>query len=145
MKMRYCAMFSAIVLALLLSSAQACHKENPAQAINTKSQSKPASASLWRVDDGGRPKAINLIQPKYTPEARSKKVEGTIYVEVTIDENGNVIKAQLVRGLKPDYGLNDACIKALLASTFSAAVFDGQKVKSSVTYPFTFKLDDPHR
>src|SRR5688572_32827123 len=38
-------------------------------------------------------KAVSLPRPEYPAEARAAGLEGVVYVEVTIDEEGNVISA----------------------------------------------------
>ncbi|NJM54049.1 MAG: TonB family protein [Blastocatellia bacterium] len=43
-------------------------------------------------------KAINTVRPQYPPAALAAGVAGTVNVQVTIDENGNVISAKAVNG-----------------------------------------------
>src|SRR5678816_1571975 len=43
-------------------------------------------------------KAISLPKPAYPPIARAAHASGTVVVQVTIDENGNVISARAVSG-----------------------------------------------
>jgi len=43
-------------------------------------------------------KAISLPKPAYPPIARQAHASGTVVVQVTIDENGNVISARAVSG-----------------------------------------------
>jgi TonB family protein len=93
---------------------------------------------LWQVDV--KPKEIKKVQVQYTPMARANKVAGTVYVEVTIDETGRVTDARVVRGLNPDYGLNDACVKAAQQTTYTPAIKDGVPVKTLMTYPVIFKI-----
>src|SRR5262245_55279736 len=42
--------------------------------------------------------AIRRVEPAYPPLAKAAKVSGTIVVEVTIDESGNVIAAHAISG-----------------------------------------------
>src|SRR4030095_5127689 len=43
-------------------------------------------------------KAISLPRPNYPPIARQAHASGTVVVQVTIDENGNVISARAISG-----------------------------------------------
>ena len=93
---------------------------------------------LWAVDV--KPRPIHPVQAEYTSLARANRVEGTIYVEAQIDETGRVTSAQVVRGPKPDYGLDEECVKAALKSRYSPAIKDGVPVKTAITYPVVFKI-----
>lgn len=95
---------------------------------------------LPELEEGERPKLLKKIDAVYTSLARQNKVEGTFYVQMTVDENGKVINAEVLRGPSPDYGLKEECIKAALKWEFSPAIKNGVPVKTSVTYPFVFKI-----
>ena len=43
-------------------------------------------------------KATNLVKPPYPAAARAVRAEGAVNVQVTIDEEGNVISASAVSG-----------------------------------------------
>ena len=43
-------------------------------------------------------KAINLVQPKYSPEAKKTGFSGQVYVKVMIDEEGAVTSASYISG-----------------------------------------------
>ncbi|MEW5764381.1 MAG: TonB family protein, partial [Acidobacteriota bacterium] len=96
---------------------------------------------LWAVDV--KPRETKKVPVAYTPMARQNKVQGTVYVEVSISETGDVTAAKVVRGLTPDYGLNDACVQAALQTKYSPAIKDGVPVKTTLTYPVVFKIQSP--
>jgi TonB family protein len=80
-------------------------------------------------------KAINLVKPTYPPIARAANASGAVNVQVTIDEQGNVISAQAVSGhplLRP------SAVSAARASTFRPTMLSGQPVKVTgvITYNF---------
>jgi TonB family protein len=102
-------------------------------------KTKPGDfVALWAVDV--RPREIKKVNVKYTVLARRYKVEGTVFVEVNIDETGKVTTAKIVKGLSPDYGLNEACLKAALQGKYTPAIKDGVPVKTTLTYPVVFKI-----
>lgn len=81
-------------------------------------------------------KAVNLVKPPYPPAAKAVRASGAVNVQVTIDENGNVISASAVSGHAL---LKAAAEQAARASKFSPTLLSGQKVKVTgvIVYNFT--------
>lgn len=88
---------------------------------------------LWNVDV--KPKQLNEFHVEPTPGVRLNHPTGSIVVEVLIDETGKVASATVVKGLKPDYGMNAACQEAALRLKYSPALKDGVPVKTKMTIP----------
>ena len=65
-------------------------------------------------------------EPKFTDEARQAGTEGTVVLEVTIDEKGRARDIKVVSGLP--HGLTEAAIAALKACRFSPGERDGKPV-----------------
>lgn len=80
-------------------------------------------------------KAISLPKPGYPPIAKSAHASGTVVVQVTIDENGNVISANAVSGHPL---LRAASVAAARGARFSPTKLSGQPVKVTgvITYNF---------
>lgn len=80
-------------------------------------------------------KAISLPKPTYPPVARAAKASGNVVVQVTVDENGNVISAQAVSGHPL---LQAAAVAAARSAKFSPTKLSGQPVKVTgvITYNF---------
>lgn len=83
---------------------------------------------------------INAIQSKiiYPDEAKIKKVEGKVYVRAFIDENGNVVGTQLMKGIGS--GCDETAMKAIEQTKFKPASQNGTPVKVQVSIPIVFKL-----
>jgi TonB family protein len=81
-------------------------------------------------------KAIDLVKPEYPPAAKAVKASGAVNVQVTIDEEGNVISASAISGHPL---LRAAAVSAARESKFSPTTFEGQKVKviGVIVYNFT--------
>lgn len=81
-------------------------------------------------------KAVNLVKPPYPPAAKAVRASGAVNVQVTIDENGNVISASAVSGHAL---LRQAAESAARSSKFSPTMLSGQKVKVTgvIVYNFT--------
>jgi protein TonB len=80
-------------------------------------------------------KAISLPKPAYPPIARQAHASGTVVVQVTIDENGNVISASAVSGHPL---LRAVAVSAARGARFSPTKLSGQPVKVTgvITYNF---------
>jgi protein TonB len=80
-------------------------------------------------------KAISLPKPSYPPIARQAHAAGTVVVQVTIDENGNVISASAVSGHPL---LRAVAVAAARGARFSPTKLSGQPVKVTgvITYNF---------
>jgi protein TonB len=80
-------------------------------------------------------KAISLPKPNYPPIAKQAHASGTVVVQVTIDENGNVISAHAVSGHPL---LQGVAVAAARGARFSPTKLSGQPVKVTgvITYNF---------
>jgi len=81
-------------------------------------------------------KATNLVKPVYPPAAKAVRASGAVNVQVTINENGDVISASAVSGhplLKP------AAMQAARESKFAPTILAGNPVRVTgvVVYNFT--------
>lgn len=97
---------------------------------------RPEPPKFTRVSGGVLAgKAVKRVQPEYPKMAKDAKIEGSVVVEVTIDERGNVIKARAVSGHPL---LRDAAVSAARQWTFSKTLLAGVPVKVIGTLAFTF-------
>lgn len=76
-----------------------------------------------------KPVAIRRIQPRYPPEALRAGIEGTVVVNALISETGNVIKTEVIKGMKGAFGLDQAAQRAVRQWKFEPATIKGIKVK----------------
>ena len=87
------------------------------------------------------PKPISPIQPEYPQIAKLAGIEGKVYVETLISENGDVIDTKV---MKSDHEtLIGAAVAAIKTTKFSPGVsHENKKVRAWVVIPIAFKLDD---
>jgi TonB family protein len=80
-------------------------------------------------------KAISLPKPTYPPIAKAVRASGTVTVQVTIDESGNVIAARAVSGHPL---LQQSAVQAARQARFSPTMLAGTPVKVTgvITYNF---------
>ncbi len=80
--------------------------------------------------------AIRLITPTYSPMARQSRIVGKVTVEIDLDEEGNVSKANATGGPAM---LRQSAEDAAKRSKFKPTLFNGNpiKAKGTITYSFT--------
>ena len=81
--------------------------------------------------------AIRKVQPPYPPEAKFKRVSGSIFVKIEIDETGAVTDAKIICG---GGILADVSREAALEWRFKPSILNGQPVKVRGILTFNFTL-----
>ena len=85
-------------------------------------------------------KAISLPKPDYPPEARAAGANGTVVVQVTIDEAGNIISARAINGHPL---LQQAAVNAAYGARFSPTMLMGEPVKVTGVITYNFVKQTP--
>lgn len=83
-------------------------------------------------------KAISKPQPAYPPIAKAARAQGTVTVQITVDEEGRVISASAVSGHPL---LQQAAVDAARRARFSPTLLSGQPVKVSGVITYNFVLN----
>jgi TonB family protein len=81
--------------------------------------------------------AIKRVSPSYPEMAKVAEVSGAVVVEITVDEEGNVIAAKALSGHPL---LRDAAVDAARQWQFTPTQLQGELVKVIGTLTFNFKL-----
>ena len=76
--------------------------------------------------------------PVYTDEARNRKLEGEVLLEVMFGANGQLHVIRVVRGL--GHGLDEAAVAAANKIRFKPAMRAGQVIDSTATVHVVFQL-----
>ena len=84
-------------------------------------------------------KAVSLPLPEYPAAAKAVRAAGAVSVQVTIDENGDVIAASTVSGHPL---LRAAAVEAARMAKFSPTLLDGNPVKVSGVLVYNFVAPD---
>jgi protein TonB len=95
----------------------------------------PVPVPVLRPDRPPRP--LRMTRPQYPQEAFTKKVEGTVVVEILIDERGRVARARVVRSVPL---LDAAALVAVRSWVFIPAVHGGRDVATLAFAPITFRI-----
>ncbi len=84
------------------------------------------------------PKVTHRVEPRYSHEARTFGIQGTVLLEVSVDETG---KPQNVSVLSPiGFGLDSRAMEAVKQWSFSPAMSDGKPVAGSTTVEVKFRI-----
>ena len=81
--------------------------------------------------------AVNKPRPMYPPMARQARVAGDVEVDATVDEQGHVEKAEVVKG---NVTPTNAAQMAARNWTFKPFNDDGKPMKVVVRLTFSFSL-----
>jgi len=121
------------LIALLAVPAQA---QKPSTDVHAKGETHRV------VDDppqliGGLEGLAQQIQ--YPASAKEAGVEGRVFVQFVVDERGNVVNEQIIRGVSPE---TDAeALRVVRLARFEPGTQRGEPVKVQFTLPISFKLD----
>jgi TonB family protein len=102
-------------------------------------EEKPQPPKIIRKSGGVlQGSATRRVEPAYPPLAKAAQISGSVVVEVTIDEEGNVFSARAISGHPL---LKDAAVAAARGWTFSPTRLQEVPVKVIGTITFNFNLD----
>jgi TonB family protein len=106
--------------------------------IRTTAENLPKWSTAKIVKSGVvNGKAINLAKPAYPSEAKQALAQGTVHVQVIIDEQGNVIYACAMKS--DHYTLTEAAETAAYRSKFAPTLIDGKPVKITGALIYNFR------
>ncbi len=74
----------------------------------------------------------------YPDEAKKSGVEGRVFIKAYIDEKGNVVKSEVLKGI--GHGCDKSALNAVSKLHFVPAENHGKKVKAQVVIPVMFRL-----
>jgi len=86
------------------------------------------------------PAVIHEVKPDYTPEAKTNRIQGSVWLTVVVDADGTVGSVQVSRSLDAEFGLDDQAVKAAKQWTFNPGTKGGNPVAVQITIEMTFTL-----
>jgi TonB family protein len=97
-------------------------------------------AGVYRVGNGvTAPMLAEKVEPQYTEEARTAKIQGTTVLSVDIDPSGVAMNIQVLRSLEP--GLDQKAIDAVRQWHFQPGTKDGVPVTVRASIEVNFRLN----
>lgn len=101
-------------------------------AAATRPKPRPVEAALVPIEIVSKPK------PAYTEEARSRRLEGEVVLDVLFEATGQPRVLRVVKGL--GYGLDESAVRAAEQIRFRPARRDGQAVDYTARVRMVFQL-----
>lgn len=126
----------ALLLFLMNRPEEATKLEDHSIAVATGGQPNSTSAPI----EGGvlNGKALLKMAPAYPAEAKQQRAQGTVVVQILVNELGRVVSARAISGA---HSLREASENAALRSRFSPTRLDGVPVKVNGTITYNFRLE----
>ncbi len=117
---------------------------DPIRTVDLPSDPKDTDTDYYAFDTP--PSSTKRVMPEYPMESREARVEGKVYVEVTVDIEGRVIRARVIDSetTAPLTRREESLKKALAQWTFEPMKIDGESARSRVEVPILVK-EDPER
>ncbi len=86
------------------------------------------------------PELLQEVRPAYTAEAMRAKVQGSVYLECVVRQDGTTGDCRVTRSLDPTFGLDQEAIRAARQWRFRPGTRLGQPVPVLVTIELSFNL-----
>jgi TonB family protein len=100
-----------------------------------------SGGGVYRLGSGiTPPRVVREVKPQYTAEAMRAKVQGVVWLECVVLEDGTVGDVRVSRPLDPVFGLDQEAIKAARQWRFMPGTRQGTPVPVFVTIELTFTL-----
>ncbi len=132
-------MKTTLLIAFVLIWICGCTSKNQSPAEGPVVKSTQA-VQYSEVDE--MPVPVTTAMPKY-PEVQAKAgIEGTVWVDALVCEDGTVKEAGVKKNSSGSAELGQAALDAVKQYTFKPALKNNKAVAVWVTIPFKFKLSD---
>ena len=126
------------ILLLIVGCAHQTSKRPPLteEKLNElRAKLEDGTAKFIPYDTAAKP--LQSIRPIYPKTAKEKGIEGTVYIQIFINEKGIVTEAEVMKGI-PE--LNEAALAAVKKSKWKPAQARDKKVGVWVRKPVKFEL-----
>jgi protein TonB len=98
----------------------------------------PAAALVFALPDlDQKPRPIFQAEPVYPFELRQKKIEGTVYVQFIVDQDGRVVEPRIEKSTHSAF--DKPALDAVRQWRFEPAVRDGRPVQAHLRVPIRFQ------
>lgn len=86
------------------------------------------------------PHLLRKVEPEYSPEARSNRIQGTVILALVVNQKGRASDISIVSPL--GFGLDERAIAAVEKWEFSPGMKDGKPVKVLATIEVNFRFPE---
>lgn len=103
----------------------------------------PSMRSLSRislVETDRMPECVSAVLPPYPKSAKENRIEGEVWLQVLVDEHGDVGEVRVFRKSKSDVGFEQAAMDAALKWKYRPALCNRKPVAVWILYTLKFRL-----
>ena len=94
---------------------------------------------VYRIGGGvSAPSVLSKVEPEYSEEARKAKWQGTVVLQLVVDDQGRPQNLKVLRSL--GLGLDQKAIEAVEKWRFKPGMKDGKAVPVMATIEVNFRL-----
>jgi len=88
-----------------------------------------------------QPRLLREVKPNYTADAMRAKIQGVVFLEAVVAENGSVSQVRVIRSLDPTFGLDLEAERTVKKWVFAPGTRLGQPVATliEIEMPFTLR------
>jgi protein TonB len=83
---------------------------------------------------------VRMVAPEYPKGMRHEGISGIVTVTFHVDEKGDVVDPAIQKSTNP--GFDDAALAAIVKWKFKPARQDGVPVRTKLSVPLQFKIED---
>jgi TonB family protein len=83
---------------------------------------------------------VREVKPKYTKAAMDAKIQGAVWLEAVVLEDGTVGAVRVTKSLDTEHGLDVEAVNAMKQWTFKPGTKDGKAVPVQIDVEMTFRL-----
>ena len=97
-------------------------------------------AKITLVDTDRMPECISAVLPPYPESAKKDRIEGEVWLQVLVDENGDVGEVRVIRKSSTDVGFEQAAMDAAMKWKYRPAVHNRKSVAVWIMYTLKFRM-----
>jgi TonB family protein len=86
------------------------------------------------------PRLLHKVEPEYSPDARADHIQGTVVLQLAVDEKGRAIGVSVISPL--GFGLDERAQAAVETWEFAPGMKDGKPVKVLATVEVNFRFPE---
>jgi len=100
----------------------------------------------WPEFPGGDSARLNFLieNTKYPKIAKDKKIEGTVFTQFIIEEDGSITNIEILRGVCSSIDAEVIRVMKLMPK-WKPQLYRNKTVRTSMIMPFKFSLDKTHK
>lgn len=102
--------------------------------------SRKSLSTISLVETDRMPECVSAVLPPYPKSAKENRIEGEVWLQVLVDEHGDVGEVRVFRKSKSEVGFEQAAMDAALKWKYRPALCNRRPVAVWILYTLRFRL-----